>query len=69
MAKPEGRTSKPGNSTVYHSIDIATSNPGLLQPGSARNPMRSNIAGKSSVPSWTKGKSNNQASGLMKKSY
>ncbi len=70
MPSKEGRTGKPGNDTSYKSIDIATSNPGLLQPGSgSRSPRPPASAGNSSVPSWSKGKANNKDSGLMKKSY
>jgi hypothetical protein len=36
MPGSEGRSGEVGNSTTYHSIDIHTPNPGLLQPGNAR---------------------------------
>jgi hypothetical protein len=32
MPAKEGRSGTPGNSTVYHPINIATSNPSALQP-------------------------------------
>lgn len=70
MPKKEGRTGLPGNSTEYKSIDIAVSNPGLLQPGAARAPKHSTSAGTNSVPSWGKGKFMNKEKGaITKKSY
>lgn len=66
MPPKEGRTGLPGNDTAYHSIEIATSKPELLQPGASRpRPMKVN----GSVPKWEKGKFTNKGSGMKKKSY
>lgn len=67
MPKKEGRTGNPGNSTVYHKVEIATSRPELLQSGIVRpKPMSvSNV----SIPKWEKGKANNKASGLKNRKY
>jgi hypothetical protein len=64
MPAKEGRTKLPGNDTAYHSIEIAVSKPGLLQPGQARAPIPANTGSTGSVPGWQKGKASNKAKGV-----
>lgn len=57
MPKDSGRSGMPGNERVMRSVQINTSNPSLLQPGSARPVKLSNeVVGRKSVSGFKKGK-------------
>ena len=70
MPSREGRSLRPGNDTVYQPVNIHTSNPGVLQPGSARPNMGSgSVVNRGSVPGRSKNKFTNKDKGLNKRSY
>jgi hypothetical protein len=55
MPAKEGRSGTPGNSTTYYPINIATSNPSVLQPKGEGASVKKYAKSGQSV-SWEKGK-------------